>query len=194
MTTFKDHHIYLAPPLDSFWFDTRVNQIDIVNPHKFAKKNRNIATIFALIQAPPQLWIPGDDDPESAAKGEKTQIPIEIKGLADVFDCERARIVLPHGPSDHAIDTEPGKEPPFGPIYPLSEHELKVLKDYLRENEKAGRVRPSKSSAGAPILFTPKSDGGLRLCVDYRGLNRITTKNRYPLPLISEILDRIQGA
>ena len=71
---------------------------------------------------------------------------------------------------------------------------MKVLKDYLSKNEAAGRIRPSQSRAGAPILFVPKADGGLRLCVDYRGLNKITVKNRYPLPLISEILDRIQGA
>jgi hypothetical protein len=50
------------------------------------------------------------------------------------------------------------------------------------------------SPAGAPILFSPKKDGGLRLCVDYRGLNAITVKHRYPLPLISELLDRLNGA
>jgi len=57
-----------------------------------------------------------------------------------------------------------------------------------------GRIRPSKSPAGSPILFVPKKDGSLRLCVDYRGLNKVTIKNRYPLPLISEILDRVVGA
>jgi hypothetical protein len=62
------------------------------------------------------------------------------------------------------------------------------------DNIKKGRIRPLKSPAGAPILFVPKKDGGLRLCVDYRGLNRVSVKNRYPLPLISEILDRLSGA
>jgi hypothetical protein len=57
-----------------------------------------------------------------------------------------------------------------------------------------GWIRPSKSPAGAPILFVPKADGTLRLCADYRGLNRATIKNRYPLPLVSELLDRFSHA
>ena len=68
-----------------------------------------------------------------------------------------------------------------------------MLQEYIDLNLKLGRIRPSKSPAGAPILFVPKKDGGLRLCVDYRGLNRVSVKNRYPLPLISKILDRLSG-
>lgn len=85
-------------------------------------------------------------------------------------------------------------QPPFRPIYPLSQKKLTELRQYIDDNLKAGRIRPSKSPAGAPILFVPKKDGSLRLCVDYRGLNKVTVKNRYALPLISEILDRVQGA
>src|ERR1700738_3104482 len=60
---------------------------------------------------------------------------------------------------------------------------------------KTGKIRPSKSPAGSPILFVPKPNGrGLRLCVDYRGLNKITVLNRYPLPLIHELRDRVCGA
>jgi hypothetical protein len=66
--------------------------------------------------------------------------------------------------------------------------------EFLQENVAKGFIRESKSPAGAPILFTPKKDGGLRMCVDYRGLNAITVKNRYPLPLISELIDRVTGA
>jgi hypothetical protein len=58
-----------------------------------------------------------------------------------------------------------------------------------------GKIRPSKSPAGAPILFVPKKEGrGLRLCVDYRGLNRVTIMNRYPLPLMDELRDRVAGS
>ena len=57
-----------------------------------------------------------------------------------------------------------------------------------------GWIRPSKSPAGAPILFVPKKDGSMRMCIDYRGLNKITIKNRFPLPLISELLDRLSHA
>ena len=94
----------------------------------------------------------------------------------------------------HPIPLEPGTKPPFGPLYNLSTIELAVLREYLEENVKKGFIRPSTSSAGSPILFVRKKDGSLRLCVDYRGLNKITIKNRYPLPLISELLDRLSNA
>ncbi|EED12060.1 gag/polymerase/env polyprotein, putative [Talaromyces stipitatus ATCC 10500] len=79
-------------------------------------------------------------------------------------------------------------------LYPLSRAELEVLQYYLQENLKKGFIRPSKSPAASPILFVPKKDGTLRLCVDYRGLNKVTIKNRYLLPLMGEILDYINGA
>ena len=100
----------------------------------------------------------------------------------------------PHREVDHAIDIQPGKEPPYGPIYPLAPAELKVLREYLEASLAKGFIRESTSPAGSPILFVPKKDGTLRLCVDYRGLNDITIKNRYPLPLINEIMDRVNSA
>ena len=95
---------------------------------------------------------------------------------------------------DHKIPLEPNTNPPFGPLYSLSETELKALHEYLQENLDKGYIRASSSPAGAPILFVKKRDGSLRLCVDYRGLNKITVKNRYPLPLIREFLDRLRDA
>jgi hypothetical protein len=73
--------------------------------------------------------------------------------------------------------------PPFGPIYSLSEVEQLALREFLDDNLKNQFIHPSQSSAGAPILFIKKKDGSLRLAVDYRGLNKITKKDRYPLPL-----------
>jgi hypothetical protein len=80
-------------------------------------------------------------------------------------------------------------EPLHRPIYTLSTVELKALREYLDSSLKKGWIRHSISPAGAPILFVPKKDSGLRLCIDYRGLNKITVKNRHPLPLIGEMLD-----
>ena len=71
---------------------------------------------------------------------------------------------------------------------------METLKAYIETNLANGFIRPSKSPAGAPILFDRKSDGSLRLCVDYRGLNNLTIKNRYPLPLVGESLDRLGRA
>jgi hypothetical protein len=108
------------------------------------------------------------------------------------LDDEPAR-PLPEG-VEHAIDLEPGQRPPFRPLYNLSATELKALRDYLEKALANGWIKRSASEAGAPILFVPKKDGSLRLCVDYRGLNAISIKNRHPLPLISETLDRLGGA
>jgi hypothetical protein len=71
---------------------------------------------------------------------------------------------------------------------------LKALREYLDENLPKGFIRASESPAGAPMLFVKKSDGTLRLCVDYRGLNAITIKNRYPLPLLKETLAKLSRA
>jgi hypothetical protein len=79
-------------------------------------------------------------------------------------------------------------------MYPLSPRELIALKEFLEENLVKGFIQESKSPAGAPILFASKKDSSLRLYVDYQGLNAVTVKNRYSLSLISEIIDRVQGA
>ena len=92
----------------------------------------------------------------------------------------------------HVIETT--KDPPFGPIYNLSETELASLREYLNRGLDRGWIQHSISPAGAPILFVPKKDGKLCLCVDYRTLNAVIRKNRHNLPLISEILDRLNGA
>jgi len=83
---------------------------------------------------------------------------------------------------------------PDGPIYPLSKKELDALWDYIKEMDDHGKIRRSSSPIGAPILFVPKPNGTLRLCVDYRGLNKITIKNKYPLPLMSELRSRLGKA
>jgi len=89
---------------------------------------------------------------------------------------------------------KPDSTPPFGPLYGMSHKELLVLKEYIEENLSKGFIRHSSSPAGAPVLFVKKADGSLRFCVDYRGLNEMTVKNRYPLPLIQETLARLQKA
>jgi hypothetical protein len=92
------------------------------------------------------------------------------------------------------IELEQDKLPPWGPIYALPARELEILREYLDNALRKGWIQPPQSNAGAPILFVPKKGGTLRLCVDYRSLNRITKKDRTPLPLIGEILDRLSSA
>ena len=93
--------------------------------------------------------------------------------------------------AEHSIDLLLGTEPPYGLLYLMSSYQLRELRDYVYDNLFIERIRYSISLIGASILFVPKLDGSLRLCVDYRGLNRITIKNRYPLPLISDLIDRL---
>jgi len=79
-------------------------------------------------------------------------------------------------------------------ISALSQDELKELWNYIKQNEERGWIRETYSDGGSPIMFVKKKDGKLRLCVDYRALNHVTKKDRYPLPLIGEPLDRLQTA
>lgn len=129
-----------------------------------------------------------------ASGATEVQLPEIYSDFEDVFSEAEAGKLPANTRISHSIEIEEGKEIPFGPIYALSANELRVLREYLESSMAKGWIQKSKSPAGAPILFTPKKDGSLRLCVDYRGLNRITIKNRYPLPLIGETLDRLSGA
>jgi hypothetical protein len=76
----------------------------------------------------------------------------------------------------------------------MSHQELKELKVQLEDLFAKGYIKPSKSPYGAPVLFVHKKDGTLRMCVDYRALNKATVKNRYPLPRIDDLFDRLSGA
>jgi hypothetical protein len=122
------------------------------------------------------------------------RIPAVYAEYLGVFSKAKAETLPPHRAVDHAIDLEPGTQLPYGRIYNLSETELHALKAYIEQNLANGFIQRSTSAAAAPIVFSKKKDGGLRICVDYRALNKITVKNRYPLPLISEMLDRMRDA
>ena len=115
-----------------------------------------------------------------------------LKNYADVFSVKDVDVLLLNGPFDHAIETEE-KDPLYKPLYNLSEGELKVLWDYLDNAVMKRWIWPSVSPMKAPIMFIPKKDRGLRLCVNYHGLNQITVKNRHPLPLIQKTLDRLSN-
>lgn len=117
-------------------------------------------------------------------------VSAEYSVFADVFSSESAAELPEHTRiNDHPIELIDGQQPPSGPIYSLGPVELETLKTYIKTNLANGFICPSKSPARAPILFVRKPDGSFRLCVDYRGFNNLTIKNRYPLPLIGKSLD-----
>ncbi|KAL0556560.1 hypothetical protein IC582_005074 [Cucumis melo] len=95
---------------------------------------------------------------------------------------------------DFAIELESGTAPISRAPYIMAPAELKELKVQLQELLDKGFIRPSVSPWGAPVLFVKKKDGSMRLCIDYRELNKVTVKNRYPLPRIDDLFDQLQGA
>jgi hypothetical protein len=121
-------------------------------------------------------------------------VPPEYHDYLPLFKEAIANKLPSHRPYDHKIPLREGFVPPFGPRYPLSREELEALKTWLEENLEKGFIRRSSSPAVSPILFVKKVDGSLWLCVDYRGLNEGTIKNRYPWPLIQETLMQLSKA
>jgi hypothetical protein len=131
----------------------------------------------------------------AAAVSESERISQQlVKEFSDVFPDELPAGLPPEREVDHKVELVAGATPPSRPTYRLSATELAELKKQLDELIKAKFIRPSKSPFGAPILFVKKKDGTMRMCVDYRALNNITVKNSYPLPLVDELFDRLQGA
>ncbi|KAG6328071.1 hypothetical protein ID866_11018 [Astraeus odoratus] len=117
-----------------------------------------------------------------------------VNAAAFVHTCKlegsaKATELPPHRDFDLKIDLEEGASPPLGTIYSLLPSELEALHTFLDEHLSYGFIRQSNSAHGTPVLFIKKKDGSLRLCVDYHGLNKISKKDRYPLPLISDLLN-----
>ena len=124
-----------------------------------------------------------------------TKVLAKYSDFANVFSPDLASKLPKHTKINNpAIELVDGQQPPYGPIYNLKSVELEILKAFIVINLANGFIRPSKSPAGAPVLFDRNSDNSFQLCVDYRGLNNLTIKNRYPLPLIEELLDKLRRA
>lgn len=122
------------------------------------------------------------------------RLPNEYHEFVDVFSKTASDVLPPHRSYDHKIEVEPGKEHGYGPLYSQSNEELMEVKKYLVENLDKGFIEPSQAPYSSPVLFVKKPNGSLRFCVDYRKLNAITKKDRYPLPLIDETLARLSRA
>ena len=128
---------------------------------------------------------------EVVGGGDPDGIPL-VREFDDVF---RALQGIPPDRADpFIIELEPGTAPLSKSPYRMAPAEMAELKKQLEELLDKGFIRPSVSPWGAPVLFVKKKDGSFRLCIDYRGLNRVTIKNKYPLPRIDELLDQLRGA
>ena len=121
-------------------------------------------------------------------------IPDHLREFSSVFSKESFDVLPDPKPWDHAIELVPGEKQSGCKVYPLSPSKQKELDAFLQENLKSGRIRPSKSPMASLVFFIKKKDGTLRLVQDYRTLNAIMVKNKYPLPLISELIEKLRGA
>lgn len=118
-----------------------------------------------------------------------TSVPPVYHDLAEVFRKDHAQSLPPHRPYDCAIDLLPGATLPTCRLYSLSQPERASMEKYITDSLAAGIIRPSSSPVAAGFFFVEKKDKSLRPCIDYRGLNNITVKNKYPLPLLSSAFE-----
>ena len=125
------------------------------------------------------------------AEPSSSDIPI-VSDYPDVFS-EELPGLPPHREIEFAIDVVPGATPVSITPYRMALVELKELKLQLQELLEKGFIHPSVSPWGASVLFVKKKEGTLRLCVDYRQLNKMTVKNKYPLPRIDDLFDQLKG-
>lgn len=198
LVTMGLHNVILGMP----WLRTHNPQIDWIKERIVLNQCRcgsdRKAPKGAKKRTPPreELCATSPEENEDQAQASLLKkIPVEYKEYEDLFREGPKNEALPkHQPWDHEIPLEEGKTPPFGPLYQQSEKELAILKEYIDVNLEKGFIEPSTSPAASPVLFVPKKNGKLRLCVDYRALNAITIKDRYALPLVNELQDRLRGA
>ena len=182
----RSYTIAEAPPT--------TKRVELINKKEFAKAvlNENSETfvvhVVSLSSTP--LDVHPSRRPQISgliAEEASTKVPDEYTDFADVFSPELvAELPKYTGINNHPTKLVNGQQPPYGPIYSLRPIELETLKAYIKINLANSFIRPFTSPADTPIRFDQKSDGSLRLCVNYQGLNNLTIKNRYPLPLIGE--------
>ena len=132
--------------------------------------------------------------PQQEESPNLAKVPREYHDLGEVFCKGRATCLPPHRLYDCAIELKPGAAPPRGRIFSLSRPEREAMAKCLTESLAAGIIHPSSSPAGAGFFFVGKKDGTLRPCIDYRGINEMMVRNRYPLPLMNTPFDLLQGA
>src|SRR5467141_3189245 len=156
---------------------------------------QDIEALRAVSNTPaPTMALHSEPLPTDEAELFAKVIPEVYQDFFDVFSQEEAKNMPPHSEFDHKIHLENDNIPPHSHIYLLSGTELGLLCEFLDDMLGKGFIRSSQSPAGAPVLFAEKKGGTLRLCVDFRNLNKLTRKDRYPIPLVTNLLDQLGSA
>ena len=133
-----------------------------------------------------------DTAPASTETVPSTAMDALLKEFHDVF--QEMSSMPPDRGVAHSIPLETGAVPPGKRMYRLSPREREEVETQIKKLLAMGFIQPSTSPYGAPVLFVDKPDGSLRMCLDYRALNKITIKRRYPMPNIQDLFDQLQGA
>lgn len=167
-----------------------------------------LAIVRQVEETPDELPTPPETSgqPELESRSSQTPLPDSIqtrirehverlkREYADVMPDELPNELPPPRTVDHKIELEPGAKPPNQKYYRLSYKEQEECKRQIEEGLAKGFIRPSTSPWGSPVLFVPKKNGTMRMCIDYRALNSLTVKNRTALPRIDDLMDQLRGA
>ncbi|KAF8751198.1 Retrotransposon gag protein [Rhizoctonia solani] len=144
-----------------------------------------------LVTFPEQVQIASKEEADSNPLAD---LPPQYHEFAKVFGEEEFKVLPPHREYDISIDLVPDAKLSPGPISGMTDAESKALKQHIDKELATGKIRPSTSSAGAPVMFVKKADGSLQLVVDYRKLNDATRKNVYPLPRQDDLMAKLRHA
>ncbi|GJT29106.1 putative reverse transcriptase domain-containing protein [Tanacetum coccineum] len=161
---------------------TRLNIISCTKTQKYMQKG------FPIFLA----HVTAKEVEDKSEKKRLEDVPI-VRDFPKVFP-EDLPGLPPTRQVEFQIDLVPGAAPVARAPYRLAPSEMKELSEQLKELSDKGFIRPSSSPWGAPVLFVKKKDGSFRMCIDYRELNKLTVKNRYPLPRIDDLFDQLQGS
>ena len=178
----------------------RKNKITLATMNQIkrqAAKNKNLFLVYVYCLEDGSIDRIEQRECNSISTNNKTidhDIELLLSKYKDVFPDDLPIGLPPSRSIDHKIDIIPGSSIPSLSTYRMSPTELDELKKHLNDLVSHGFIRVSKSPFGAPVLFVKKKDGSIRMCVDYRALNKITIKNKYPLPRVDELFDRLLGA
>ena len=168
------------------------NPIPLLPSHEFLRLvDKPTTTLFICLVRPTSLPKP----PTSSAAHYSTHLKNSLlKRFPTAFPEQLPSVPPPPDRVHHAIDLVPNYQIPPRRLYRQTPTELQETKRQIEEYLTAGHVRPSTSPFGAPVLLVKKKDGSMRMCIDYRGLNKITEKNNFPLPRIDDLHDRLVHA
>ncbi|GJY69390.1 putative reverse transcriptase domain-containing protein [Tanacetum coccineum] len=160
---------------------TRLNIISCTKTQKYMQKG------FPIFLA----HVTAKEVEDKSEKKRLEDVPI-VRDFPEVFPEDLPGLPLTRQ-VEFQIDLVPGATPVARAPYRLAPSEMKELSKQLKELSDKGFIRPSSSPWGAPVLFVKRKDGLFRMCIDYRELNKLTVKNRYPLPRIDDLFDQLQG-